>query len=108
MECDRDLHVHIKSYTINWSWMWALQVLQHSVDNRLNLYSDAKERINPVAQLAVFGLSSQPVDHDDNGHRKQASSDVGLLVCICTFTNQFCFRLAMMIDTTALSSLMPV
>ncbi|XP_076464545.1 phosphofurin acidic cluster sorting protein 1-like isoform X4 [Babylonia areolata] len=52
------------------------QVLQRSVDNCLNLYSDAKERINPVAQLAVYGLSSQPVDHDDNGHRKQASSDV--------------------------------
>ncbi|KAL8613754.1 hypothetical protein ACOMHN_029611 [Nucella lapillus] len=52
------------------------QVLQRSVDNCLNLYSDSKERINPVAQLDVFGLSSQPVDHDDNGHRKQASSDV--------------------------------
>ena len=54
-----------------------LQVLQRSVDNRLNLYSDAKEQTNPVAQLAVFGLSSQPVDHEENGHRKQASSDVG-------------------------------
>ncbi|KAK7105060.1 phosphofurin acidic cluster sorting protein 1-like [Littorina saxatilis] len=52
------------------------QVLQRSVDNRLNLYSDAKEQTNPVAQLAVSGLSSQPVDHEENGHRKQASSDV--------------------------------
>ncbi|KAK7463324.1 hypothetical protein BaRGS_00038125, partial [Batillaria attramentaria] len=51
-------------------------VLQRTVDNMLSLYSDAKEQINPVAQLAVLGLSSQPVDHEDNGHRKQASSDV--------------------------------
>ena len=47
------------------------------MDNRLNLYSDAKEQTNPVAQLAVLGLSSQPVDHEDNGHRKLVSSDVG-------------------------------
>ena len=53
------------------------QVLQRSLDNRLILYSDAKEQTNPVAQLAVLGLSSQPVDHEENGHRKQASSDVG-------------------------------
>ncbi|XP_025104131.1 phosphofurin acidic cluster sorting protein 2-like isoform X2 [Pomacea canaliculata] len=52
------------------------QVLQRSVDSALSLYSNAKERTNPVAQLAVSGLSSQPVDHEDNGHRKQASSDV--------------------------------
>ena len=53
------------------------QVLQKSIDNRLNLYSDAKEQTNLVAQLAVLGLSSQPVDHLENGHRKHISSDVG-------------------------------
>lgn len=57
-----------------------VQVLQRSVDNRLNLYSDNKEQSTLVAQLAVIGLSSQPVDHEENGHRKQASSDAGKLL----------------------------
>ncbi|ELU12912.1 hypothetical protein CAPTEDRAFT_112775 [Capitella teleta] len=46
------------------------QVLQRSVDRELNLYSDPKERTNLVAQVAMSSLSSQPVDHEENGRRK--------------------------------------
>ncbi|CAG5133538.1 unnamed protein product, partial [Candidula unifasciata] len=52
------------------------QVLQCSIDRELNLYSDVKEPTNPVAILVLFGLTSQPVDHEINGHRKLVSSDV--------------------------------
>ncbi|ESO83532.1 hypothetical protein LOTGIDRAFT_169225 [Lottia gigantea] len=52
------------------------QVLQRSVDRELKLYSDIKERTNAVAHVSVLLLTSQPVDHEDNGHRKQNSSDV--------------------------------
>ncbi|BFZ07666.1 hypothetical protein BsWGS_10704 [Bradybaena similaris] len=52
------------------------KVLQCSMDRELNLYSDVKEQTNPVAILMLFGLTSQPVDHEINGHRKLVSSDV--------------------------------
>uniref|UniRef100_A0A2C9KDC3 Phosphofurin acidic cluster sorting protein 2 n=1 Tax=Biomphalaria glabrata TaxID=6526 RepID=A0A2C9KDC3_BIOGL len=52
------------------------QVLQCSMDRELNLYSDVKDQTNPVAKLVLLGLTSQPVDHEINGHRKNASSDV--------------------------------
>ncbi|KAL5007923.1 hypothetical protein ScPMuIL_013504 [Solemya velum] len=52
------------------------QVLQRSVDRELNMYSDLKERTTVVAQLLMVSLSSQPVDHEENDHRKQTSSDV--------------------------------
>lgn len=47
------------------------------MDRELNLYSDVKDQTNPVAKLVLLGLTSQPVDHEINGHRKNASSDVG-------------------------------
>ncbi|BFZ12018.1 hypothetical protein BsWGS_15057 [Bradybaena similaris] len=52
------------------------KVLQCAMDRELNLYSDVKEQTNPVASLVLFGLTSQPVDHEIAGHRKHASSDV--------------------------------
>lgn len=58
------------------------QVLQCSMDRELNLYSDVKEQINPVAILLVAGLTSQPVDHEINGQRKHTSSDVGKPRCL--------------------------
>lgn len=61
----------------------SFQVLQCSVDRELNLYSDVKEQTNPVARLGLFGLTSQPVDQEINGHRKQASSDAGECKCAC-------------------------
>ncbi|XP_071079395.1 phosphofurin acidic cluster sorting protein 2-like isoform X3 [Haliotis cracherodii] len=51
-------------------------VLQRSVDKELRMFSDLKERTNAVAHIMVLALSSQPVDHEENGHRKQTSSDV--------------------------------
>lgn len=61
----------------------ALQVLQCSVDRELSLYSDIKERTNLVAEVGMLSLSSQPVDHEDNGQRKHTSSDVGQCIAIC-------------------------
>ncbi|GAB1601472.1 phosphofurin acidic cluster sorting protein 2 isoform X15 [Argonauta hians] len=53
------------------------QVLQRSVDKELNLYSDLKEQSTVVAQVIMLSLTSQPVDHEDNGTRKHpVSSDV--------------------------------
>lgn len=53
------------------------QVLQRAVDKELNLYSDLKEQSTVVAQVIMLSLTSQPVDHEDNGTRKHpASSDV--------------------------------
>ncbi|XP_041353401.1 phosphofurin acidic cluster sorting protein 2-like isoform X1 [Gigantopelta aegis] len=51
-------------------------VLQRSVDKNLNLFSDLKEHTNLVAHVTVLSLSSQPVDHEDNGNRKPGSSDI--------------------------------
>lgn len=59
------------------AFLLSSQVLQCSMDRELNLYSDVKEQTNPVAILMLFGLTSQPVDHEINGHRKLVSSDVG-------------------------------
>ena len=53
------------------------QVLQRAVDRELNLYSDPKERTNKVAQVMVLSLSSQPVDHEENGRVKLRPGDVG-------------------------------
>ncbi|GFO04132.1 phosphofurin acidic cluster sorting protein 2 [Plakobranchus ocellatus] len=52
------------------------QVLQCAIDRELSLYSDVKEQTKPVASLLLHGLSSQPVDQEINGHRKNTSSDV--------------------------------
>ncbi|XP_035824704.1 phosphofurin acidic cluster sorting protein 2 [Aplysia californica] len=48
------------------------------MDRDLNLYSDVKEQTNPVAKLRLLALSSQPADHEINGHQKHATSDVGV------------------------------
>lgn len=55
--------------------------MQRAVDKELNLYSDLKEQSTVVAQVIMLSLTSQPVDHEDNGTRKHpVSSDVGKLV----------------------------
>ena len=54
-----------------------LQVLQQSVDRELNMYSDLKERTNKVAQIMMLSLSSQPVDHEENGRFKLRSTELG-------------------------------
>ena len=56
------------------------QVLQRSVDRELNLYSDPKERTNKVAQVMVLSLSSQPVDHEENGRVKLRPGEAGGLM----------------------------
>lgn len=56
--------------TDDMSILASFQVLQQSVDRELNLYSDLKERTNVVAQVMMLSLSSQPVDHEENGRRK--------------------------------------
>ena len=53
------------------------QVLQRSVDRELNLYSDPKERNNKVASVTVLALSSQPVDHEENGRLKLRGHEAG-------------------------------
>ena len=55
----------------------SLQVLQQSVDRELNMYSDLKERTNKVAQIMMLSLSSQPVDHEENGRFKLRSTETG-------------------------------
>ncbi|CAC5390319.1 PACS2 [Mytilus coruscus] len=52
------------------------QVLQKNVDKELHLFSEAKEHTKHVAQVRMVSLSSQPVDHVENGQRKTLSSDV--------------------------------
>ena len=47
-----------------------LKVLQCSVDRELNLYSTMKDQTNVVGKVTMLSVSSQPVDHDDNGRRK--------------------------------------
>ncbi|XP_070577090.1 phosphofurin acidic cluster sorting protein 1-like isoform X4 [Ptychodera flava] len=47
------------------------QVLQKSVDNELNLYSNTKDGRAHVAQVFVYGLASQPVDQEDHIRRKR-------------------------------------
>jgi len=54
----------------------SLQVLQKNTDKELHLFSDTKEHAKSVAQLRMVSLSSQPVDHVENGQRKTLSSDV--------------------------------
>ena len=56
------------------------QVLQCSMDRDLHLYSDVKEHTNPVARLKLLALSSQPADHEVNGHQKHATSDIGKIL----------------------------
>nr|XP_006814754.1 PREDICTED: phosphofurin acidic cluster sorting protein 1-like [Saccoglossus kowalevskii] len=51
------------------------QVLQKSVDNELNLYSNSKDGRVHVAQVVVWGLTSQPVDQDDQIRRKRRGHD---------------------------------
>lgn len=55
-----------------------MQVLQKNTDKdkELHLFSDTKEHAKSVAQLRMVSLSSQPVDHVENGQRKTLSSDV--------------------------------
>jgi hypothetical protein len=45
------------------------QVLQRRVDRELSLY-DPKDRNHVVAHVAMSSLTSQPVDHEENGRRK--------------------------------------
>ena len=47
------------------------------MDRELNLYSDPKEKTNKVAQVMVLSLSSQPVDHEENGRVKLRPGEVG-------------------------------
>ena len=51
------------------------QVLQRSVDRELNLYSEVKDHSQVVAQVVMLSLSSQPVDHEENGRRKLPTGD---------------------------------
>ena len=57
-----------------------MQVLQQSVDRELNMYSDLKERTNKVAQIMMLSLSSQPVDHEENGRFKLRSTEIGKIL----------------------------
>ncbi|XP_052105972.1 phosphofurin acidic cluster sorting protein 1-like isoform X6 [Mytilus californianus] len=52
------------------------QVLQKNVDKELHLFSEAKEHTKHVAQVRMVSLSSQPVDHVENGQGKTLSSYV--------------------------------
>ncbi|KAG1700083.1 Phosphofurin acidic cluster sorting protein 2 [Nymphon striatum] len=49
------------------------QVLQKSMDKELELYSNVKEKNNVVAKVLMLSLSSQPVDHDEDGLYHQKS-----------------------------------
>ena len=64
-------------------------MLQRSVDKELNLYSD-KERTERVAQVMVLSLSSQPVDHEENGRIKLRPGEVGKwhLYCLLLLIGQ--------------------
>lgn len=77
--CKKKCNWNILTKTVQISLLvFLFKVLQCSMDRELNLYSDTKEQTNPVASLVVFGLTSQPIDHETNGLRKHASSDAGL------------------------------
>ena len=67
------------NYTFSQSFItfFLPQVLQQSVDRELNMYSDLKERTNKVAQIMMLSLSSQPVDHEENGRFKLRSTEIG-------------------------------
>ncbi|XP_062619750.1 phosphofurin acidic cluster sorting protein 2-like isoform X3 [Saccostrea cucullata] len=51
-------------------------VLQRTHDKDLSLYSDQKDNTEKLATLVMLQLSSQPVDHTENGQRKTTLSDV--------------------------------
>lgn len=51
-------------------------VLQRTHDKDLSLYSEQKDNTEKLATLVMLQLSSQPVDHTENGQRKNALSDV--------------------------------
>ncbi|XP_077996087.1 phosphofurin acidic cluster sorting protein 1-like [Glandiceps talaboti] len=51
------------------------QVLQKSVDNELNLYSNTKDGRLHVAKVVVYGLVSQPVDQEEHVRRKRRGND---------------------------------
>ena len=53
------------------------QVLQHSVDRELWLYADLKEQVNCVAHVMMVSLTSQPVDHLENGRHKLPNAEAG-------------------------------
>ena len=44
------------------------------------MYSDLKERTNKVAQIMMLSLSSQPVDHEENGRFKLRSTEIGMYI----------------------------
>ena len=44
------------------------------------MYSDLKERTNKVAQIMMLSLSSQPVDHEENGRFKLRSTEIGKIL----------------------------
>ncbi|XP_065942705.1 phosphofurin acidic cluster sorting protein 2 isoform X3 [Magallana gigas] len=51
-------------------------VLQRTHDKDLSLYSEQKDNTEKLATLVMLQLSSQPVDHTENGQRKNILSDV--------------------------------
>lgn len=51
-------------------------VLQRTHDKDLSLYSEQKDNTEKLATLVMLQLSSQPVDHTENGQRKNTLSDV--------------------------------
>ncbi|XP_048731807.1 phosphofurin acidic cluster sorting protein 2-like isoform X2 [Ostrea edulis] len=51
-------------------------VLQRTHDKDLSLYSEQKDNTEKLSTLVMLQLSSQPVDHTENGQRKTTLSDV--------------------------------
>ncbi|XP_053407928.1 phosphofurin acidic cluster sorting protein 2-like isoform X2 [Mercenaria mercenaria] len=53
------------------------EVLQHTGNREMSLYTDIKDHKNVVAKVMMLNISSSPVDHEENqnGRRKIASSD---------------------------------
>ena len=41
------------------------------MDTELDLYSDGKDQVEPVARVAMLSLMSQPVDHDESSSKKR-------------------------------------
>nr|XP_022331233.1 phosphofurin acidic cluster sorting protein 1-like isoform X4 [Crassostrea virginica] len=50
-------------------------VLQRTHDKDLSLYSEQKDNTEKLATLVMLQLSSQPVDHTENGQRKTTDVD---------------------------------
>jgi hypothetical protein len=63
----------------------SFQVLQRSVDRELCLYTDLKEQLNCVAQVMMISLTSQPVDHLENGRQKPHTEAGKLIGSFCSY-----------------------